>query len=259
MDTGKPKKFFTLAKTAAVFVLQSLNYLLWPAVCLNCGNKISEIENHLCRDCFSQLLSCIGNDYCPHCGLEASRYALVQNRCPDCLDKQFFFDRIVRAGIYSQCLRKMIPDFKFKAKTKLDNHFALLLNSSLIASEFYNDIDFFTPVPLHWTRRLARGYNQSLILAKGIEHPSAKINTDLVRIRRTKSQLSVVTTARREKNVENAFAVRLGHKFEGKNICLVDDIKTSGATLNECAKTLKNAGANKVFALVLAVAGQKTT
>ena len=61
----------------------------------------------------------------------------------------------------------------------------------------------------------------------------------------------------RLKNVEGAFAVRYGHGFAGRNICLVDDIKTTGATLNECARTLKQAGAAKVFALVLAVADQR--
>jgi len=62
--------------------------------------------------------------------------------------------------------------------------------------------------------------------------------------------------AKRAKNVAGAFAVRYGHNFTERRICLIDDIKTTGATLNECAKTLKQAGASKVFALVLAVAGQ---
>jgi predicted amidophosphoribosyltransferase len=64
------------------------------------------------------------------------------------------------------------------------------------------------------------------------------------------------TAAARARNVKGAFAVRKGHKFAGRAICLIDDIKTTGATLNECAKTLKQAGASKVFALVLSVAGQ---
>jgi predicted amidophosphoribosyltransferase len=64
-------------------------------------------------------------------------------------------------------------------------------------------------------------------------------------------------TTARVRNVAGAFAVRRGHDFTGRNICLVDDIKTTGATLNECSKTLKQAGAAKVFALVLAIAGQK--
>ena len=66
----------------------------------------------------------------------------------------------------------------------------------------------------------------------------------------------MTSPAARARNVAGAFAVRYGHKFAGRKICLIDDIKTTGATLNECAKTMKEAGAAKVYALVLAVAGQ---
>ena len=69
----------------------------------------------------------------------------------------------------------------------------------------------------------------------------------------------MVSPAARARNVAGAFAVRYGHKFTGRVVCLVDDVKTTGATLNECAKTLKEAGASKVFALVLAVAGQNVS
>jgi ComF family protein len=150
----------------------------------------------------------------------------------------------------------MILSFKFYGQTELDSVLGFLANSTLEASGFSHEIEFFVPVPLHWTRRLVRGYNQSLILAKKLRHQSAKINTELVRIRRTKSQPAMATAAARARNVAGAFAVRRRHRLVGRNVCLVDDIKTTGATLNECAKTLKEAGASKVFALVLAVAGQ---
>ena len=91
------------------------------------------------------------------------------------------------------------------------------------------------------------------MIAKGLRHPTACISTDLVRIRYTKRQFNL-TPARRRKNVAGAFAVRKAHNFKDKAICLVDDITTSRATLNECAKILKLAGAKKVNALVLAVA-----
>jgi competence protein ComFC len=133
-----------------------------------------------------------------------------------------------------------------------------LADSALQASAFSSEIDLFVPVPLHWLKRLFRGYNQSLLLTKQLKHPSAKISTDLVRVRYTKAQPSMPTPAARAKNVAGAFAVRLDHPLAGRRICLVDDIKTTGATLNECARTLKQAGASKVFALVLAVAGQNT-
>ena len=180
---------------------------------------------------------------------------MVQGACPDCQGKEIHFDRIVRCGVYTQTLRKMILAFK-NGRTELGPMLGSLVDSSLAGSDFCNDIDFFVPVPLHWSRRLGRGYNQALLLAKRLKQVSAKINTDLVRIRRTKAQAVLPSAARRRANVAGAFAVRNGHRFAGRTLCLVDDIKTTGATLNECAKTLKEAGASKVFALVLAVAGQ---
>lgn len=156
-----------------------------------------------------------------------------------------------------EALQRMIVAFK-KGRTELDSTLSFLANSALQASGFFNEIELFVPVPLHWSRRLVRGYNQSQLLVRKLEHPTAKISTDLVRIRRTKYQPAMSSPAARAKNVSGAFAVRFGHNFAGRKVCLVDDIKTSGATLNECAKTLKQAGASKVFALVLAVAGQQT-
>jgi len=151
----------------------------------------------------------------------------------------------------------MILAFK-NGKTELKNFLAFLANSSFQSFPFYETIDYIVPVPLHWRRRFWRGYNQAALIAKKLNHPAAQINTDLVRIRYTKSQAGMASPAARARNVADAFAVRKGHSFEGKNICLIDDVKTTGATLNECAKTLKQAGASKVYALVLTVAGQKT-
>jgi len=155
-------------------------------------------------------------------------------------------------------LQQMILALK-NGRAELDSTVGFFVNSALEGSSFYNDIELLVPVPLHWSRRLARGYNQSHLLTKELNHPTAKINTNLVRIRRTKSQPTMTSPRARAKNVAGAFAVRPRYKFTNRKICLVDDIKTTGATLNECAKTLKEAGASRVFALVLAVAGQNIT
>lgn len=244
-------------KRAAGFALQGIHQLLWPAVCINCSESICETDRNLCSDCWGQLITCTGADYCPHCGRDASRYAILGGVCPDCQGKEFYFDGIARSGVYSQSLQQMILSFK-KGRTELDSTLGFLANSALQGGSFVNAIELFVPVPLHWSRRLFRGYNQSLILAKKLKHLTAKISTDLVRIRRTESQPTMASAAARARNVAGAFTVRRGHNFAGRKICLVDDIKTTGATLNECAKTLKQAGASKVFALVLAVAGQNT-
>jgi len=245
-------------KESCRFGLRGVNHLLWPAVCISCGEGVCETDNNLCRDCWEQLLSCAGADYCRRCGRDASRYALIEGVCPDCQGKEIHFDQIARSGVYGEALQKMILAFK-KGRTELDNVLGFLVNSALRGSGFYNDIEVFVPVPLHWLRRLVRGYNQSLVLTKRLKHGRAQIRTDLARVRRTKSQVAMPSPAARVRNVAGAFGVRYGHNFTGRNVCLVDDIKTTGATLNECAKTLKEAGASKVFALVLAVAGQKIT
>ncbi|MHC4395431.1 MAG: ComF family protein [Planctomycetota bacterium] len=255
VDTTEVKRTQNRAKQIAVFAWQGLNQLLWPVVCINCGESICETNNDLCKDCWDQLLACTSADYCPRCGRDVSKYALLEGVCPDCRGKKIDFNQIARSGVYAEALRKMILAFK-KGRTELDKVLDFLANSALQGSNFINDIDFFVPVPLHFSRRLVRGYNQSLVLAKKLKHPTAKINTDLVRIRRTKTQPLMASAAARAKNVAGAFAVRYGHNFTGRNVCLVDDIKTTGATLNECARTLKQAGVSKVFALVLAVAGQ---
>jgi ComF family protein len=242
-------------KQGVTFALQGLNHLLWPAVCVNCKQSICEIDIALCKDCWDELLFCTAGDYCQRCGRDASRYALVDGDCPDCQGKQIHFDQIARSGVYGDALQQMILSFK-KGRMELDSTLGFLADSALQGSGFINGIEFFVPVPLHWSRRLVRGYNQALVLAKKLKHPTAKISTELVRIRRTKAQPTMASPAARARNVAGAFAVRRGHNFAGRKICLVDDIKTTGATLNECAKTLKEAGASKVFALVLAVAGQ---
>ena len=248
MDRTRLGQAFTL-------FLQGANHLLWPAVCINCRESICETDKNLCEECWGQLRSCTGGDYCPRCGRDASRYGLLDGVCPDCQGREFHFDRIARAGVYNAALQRMILAFK-NGRTELDSTLGFLANSALQGTDFCNEIEFFVPVPLHWSRRLIRGYNQSLILAKRLKHPTAKIITDLVRIRRTKSQPAMASPAARARNVAGAFAVRKGHNLTGRSICLVDDIKTTGATLNECARMLKEAGAARVFALVLAVAGQ---
>ena len=250
MNTAKPKQTFWLA-------LQSLSHLVWPAVCINCGESNHEADGSLCKTCWGKLSTCTGGDYCPRCGRETSKFALVEGACPDCQGKEIYFDRIARSGVYADTLREMVLSFK-KSRTELDVTLGFLVNSALQGGGFYNEIEFLVPVPLHWSRRLVRGYNQSLVLAKRLKRACAKINTDLVRIRRTKFQPTLPSPAARAANVAGAFAVRKGHEFAGRKVCLVDDIKTTGATLNECAKTLKEAGAAKVFALVLAIAGQNT-
>lgn len=243
-------------RQASVLAWQGLNQLLWPGTCANCGDSMCADGVALCTRCWDALLTCTAGDYCPRCGRDASPYGLVAGACAACRSEELHFDRIARAGVYGDTLQEMILAFKHD-RTELASVLAPLARAALQGSGFYDEIELLVPVPLHWTRRLLRGYNQSHVLARQLKHPRAIVSTDLVRIRRTVAQPVAATPAARVRNVAGAFAVRADHRFAGKTVCLIDDIKTSGATLNECAKVLKEAGADKVHALVLAVAGQR--
>lgn len=231
--------------------------LLWPATCSDCNEAIGDTDGDLCPRCWSELMTCTAGDYCPHCGRDASRYGLVAGACAACRNEEIHFDGIARAGVYGDALQRILLAFKHD-RSELASLLGPLADAALQGSSFHDAINLFVPVPLHWTRRLLRGYNQSHLIAKRLNHPHARISTDLVRIRRTRAQPQAATPAARARNVAGAFIVRDGHGFDGKTICLVDDIKTSGATLSECARTLKEAGAARVYALVLAVAGQRS-
>ena len=249
------KKQAGIFKASAANIIGGLNHLLWPAVCMNCNVSTGEENGGLCSSCWQDIASQSAPEYCRRCGRQVAEYGKIDGACAACAQETIHFDGIARSGIYDGILRRMILSFK-NGSTQFDKILALLLNAALEGSAFASQIEYFEPVPLHWMRRLNRGFNQSYLLAKHIKVKQKRIDTDLVRIRRTKRQAMMASPAQRARNVAGAFSVRPNNGLRGRTICLVDDIKTTGATLNECARVLKNAGAEKVYALVVAVAAQ---
>ena len=111
------------------------------------------------------------------------------------------------------------------------------------------------PIPLHHLKKAERGFNQSYYIAKGISsQTSIAVKSNIIkRMRFTQSQ-TTMTLKEREENVEGAFKVRKTENVKGKSVLLVDDVMTTGATINECGKVLLEAGANKVYAVSVALA-----
>jgi ComF family protein len=150
-------------------------------------------------------------------------------------------------------LKEAIHQFKFQQKLKLGPHLAQLLISQLTNHVDLNDYQSILPVPLHKTRQKQRGYNQSTILAKYLAHHYhlPLILNNLIRIRPTDSQSLLQGHQERQKNVKNAFRVKVPASIQDQSLILLDDVFTTGATVNECAKTLKQAGAKSVLVLTV--------
>jgi len=149
-------------------------------------------------------------------------------------------------------LDKIIHYFKYRRQQKIGRILGMGMATVLKYDFFLKDSDLITPVPLFWWKRLRRGYNQSLILARIIQQECAiPVQNVLVRTRPTKTQTRLTENKRKE-NVRGAFKVKNGG-VAGKKILLVDDVMTTGATIRECSRVLKEAGAERVYSLVAAI------
>jgi ComF family protein len=164
-------------------------------------------------------------------------------------------DRSRSAGRYDHALRHIIHAFKYEGRRSLSVRLARVLRDAGI--DVLSNAHCVVPVPLHPWRRLTRGFNQAADLAAGLERP---IVHALWRTRATAPQTGL-TAARRRRNVRGAFmmsplvsARARTAMIEGRTIVLVDDVRTTGATLDACARVLKEAGAAEVRALTLALA-----
>jgi len=169
------------------------------------------------------------------------------------------FDRLRSFGAFDGALRELIHLFKYGGVVPLATPLASLLGIVVHNEPTLAAVDVVVPVPLHPRRQRLRGYNQAEYLARKLANQLA-LPLDarsFVRIRDTASQTGLTPRQRRE-NVRGAFAVRARSPFDAKRILLVDDVCTTGATLNACARTLKRAGASEVQAVTLARVVQLT-
>jgi ComF family protein len=230
--------------------LQIFNYLL-PPTCLNCSAVVSQ-NGRLCAKCFSKI-NFIDGSVCDVCGAPFELEEEEQTICAACLKKMPKYDKSRSAVVYDVFSKDMILNFKYKDRTEAAPYFAdWLLRAGKVFFE-NEKIDFIVPVPLHRFRFWKRKFNQAALLSKMVAKKTGiKVNyDDLQRVKNTVPQAKL-GRSQRKNNIKGAFRVRQKAKIKDMNILIVDDIMTTGATINECAIELKKAGANKIFVLTIA-------
>lgn len=218
---------------------------LFPIRCLGCN----EFDNWICANCHKNL-PLLHEQHCPICKLHTTNNGEI---CPECLVKnKNIFDGIFVASHYNdRLIKKAIHYYKYRFVKDLSEPLALLLAQALQNSHVQTP-DIIIPVPLHKRRFRWRGFNQAQELARNLDLRIPIMNDILLRVRYTAPQVKVRNKSKRQENLTNAFAVYNSQKVRGKNILLIDDVVTTGATLSECASTLKDTGAKTVFCIVLA-------
>jgi ComF family protein len=211
-------------------ILSPLVHFFYPHNCLGCGSDIIEKENFLCLECINNLPL---TGFALHANNAVEK--LFWGRIPvNAAMSQFYFSK-------SSIIQNCIHEFKYRGNKKLGLYLGKIMGKSLASSNRFSNIDALVPLPLFSKKEFNRGFNQSAILCEGIKEilNLPLITKSVVRIVHTQTQTKKERTERWE-NVEKSFSVTDQKFLEGKHILLVDDVITTGATLEACgAQILK--------------------
>jgi ComF family protein len=220
-----------------------------PPRCLACGETVGEV-NALCGSCWAAM-NFFAPPWCSRCGRPFPHPMGDDAVCAECAGREASWDRARAVLRYDQHSRRLVLMLKHGDQTHLASAFGRWMHRA--GGEVLAGADLLMPVPLHWTRLFERRFNQAALLAQAIRGAGGPpVAADwLVRRRRTPSQ-GTLGPAARARNVRGAFALRRGRSVAGKRVVLVDDVLTTGATAEECARVLRRAGAVSVGVLVLA-------
>jgi ComF family protein len=250
-DLGLPQRVAAVLRAPLDLALD----WLYPRHCCHCDELIDAGAGRiLCRRCFDDLRARrIGGPVCRVCGLPLAGAAEPGVLCVACMAEGRSFDRARAFFPYAGPVVSIIRHFKFHGEFFLGPRF---LRGALRQKWMPGDLDgsdVVVPIALHSRRRRERGYDQALLLARVVAADLGRglLARTLIRTRYT-SQQAMLPAGRRADNVRGAFRVSGPQKVAGRSVLLVDDVMTTGATANECARVLKKAGATQVQVLALA-------
>lgn len=233
-------------------LVRSLADLLWPRRCEGCGNPPGEGGGHLCWDCRAQL-PWIEPPYCDRCGDPVTGAITNDYLCSLCTAREPAFDRARSAVRFRGGVKDWLHHFKYSHATHLSADLGALLAAAVRAHYGHEKPDAVAYVPLYAVKERTRTYNQARLLAAALarEMKLPLARSCLERVRDTGTQTHL-TARQRAMNVEGAFRARCPEWVEGRQFLLVDDVMTTGATVNECARALKEAGAGRVLVVTVA-------
>jgi ComF family protein len=216
--------------------------LFFPQWCINCGRE----GDYICESC-RQLLLVITPPICPRCGRPQSEGII----CRDCRDDSLEIEGIRSPFIFDGVIRLAIHELKYRNLRALVPQLAGLLHDYLVNNPIAGEV--IVPVPIHPKRERERGYNQSALIARELGRLSGlpAVTDCLVRRNNAPPQARSASVRERIKNVTDAFTC-IDERMGDRQVIVTDDVATSGATLNACARALKATGARTVWGLTIA-------
>ena len=230
------------------FLLRSLADFVYPPICYGCEAEVE--EGLICEGCrlalFTHELA-----VCPRCGRPRTRTVETCGQC----GSAFGLSRVRAVGLYVPPFDKLVHAFKYSGKTRVGELLGRALAALVQQDEVLSAADAVCPVPLHPSRLRERGFNQSLLLAAAISMSTRiPLVECLTRPKNTRTQALRTNPEARRRNLAGAFRLKPDVSVDGKRIILVDDVMTTGATLDQAAQELLKGGATSVLGAVVAAA-----
>lgn len=238
-------------KVSWVGFLQEILQLTAPGTCHACKQILSSHQDAFCSECEKEFANHL-TPRCFKCSLPVGPFLDTLMGCTLCKKEKYAFRQVQALGNYSGLLRDWILACKNHSSEMLAYSLGKKLGKRILDHNPDWRPDFVVPVPLHWWKRLWKGYSHAEAIANGV---GAAINVPTARIAGksipTKEQ-SGLSHSERRKNLQNVFVIRNSGQISGKRILIVDDVLTTGATCHELARKFKACQVNEVFVAVLA-------
>lgn len=220
------------------YLYKSFLDFIYPPFCYTCEERLKEDEHLICNKCWTGFKSFEG-------GIKIEKKDLH-------LSGKSYFSDGYSIYKYSDKTLKLIHVFKYNRKSSLSNIIGKELGMVLKKNNFDKSFDMIIPIPLHKSRERERGFNQSELISKSasLESGLPLCNDAVIRIKNNKSQ-SLLSYKERIENVKNIFKVKSPDKIKDKKIILIDDIITTGLTVNSCCEELKKQGAKEIICVAV--------
>jgi ComF family protein len=240
-----------MSALASLNTLGGIASLFYPPVCTICSASVASRE-YLCQDCEAKITRIVP-PFCAKCSEPFEGAITGPFTCANCAHRRIYFDAAVAAYRSRGIIRRVILDFKYGRQVHLRHLVARWLLAALDDNRLREQrFDVIIPVPLHPARERERGFNQAALLAELLRaHMSIQMKPMLERTRYTTTQ-TAFDRAERMENLHGAFRLRKTADVRNLHVLLIDDVLTTGSTLNECARVLKKAGAISVHAATAA-------
>ena len=214
--------------------------LFLPRECVVCGKRLPLRERHVCLDCLADLPRTFYSKMSRNPMADRLNEMIQRNLQPEAKPRPYSFATALFYYRASTGYRNITKSLKYGGNIALGRYFASMLSEEMARSPLYADIDTVIPVPLHWTRRWSRGYNQAEIIAFELAKTlGAEVRTDIIRRRRRTRTQTRLSIGEKAANVAGAFVLKKRANLDGcSHILIVDDVLTTGATVHSCLKIL---------------------